>query len=143
MIKTLLKYALYGLAVGSLYLVLGLIVLDLFWHNGFNALMQNFTVNVSGGLAISAAVSVGAIAYEFDRINLGLQITIHATFVLIVALPIAFGLGWFPIDSPTTIGIGVAVWALMSVATWLGFYLFGNHEVKKINKKIKSREGQK
>ena len=140
MIKILLKYTMYGVAVSSLYLLLGLILLNLFWNDGFHAIMGNFAINMLGGLAIGTAASVSGIVHEFDNLNSGLQAVIRTVILLAVAIPIAFGLGWISSVSPVVIAIGIVVWLLMFVAAWLGFYLFGNREVKKINDKIKARD---
>jgi len=108
----------------------------------FYALTQDFTINVLGGLAIGTMASASGVVHEFDNLNSGLQAIIRAVIVLIVALPIAFGLGWISSTSPIAIVVGIAVWLLMFAAAWFGFYLFGNSEVKKINDKIKARDSK-
>jgi len=143
MIKILLRYAVYGLAMGSLYLLAGLILLDSFWYDGFYSFMQNnFTANILGGLGIGIVTSVSGIVHEFDNLNPGLQAVIRAIIVLVVAISIAFGLGWISFLSPTVIVVGVVVCLLLFVVSWFGFYLFGDQEVKKINDEIKARNSK-
>lgn len=142
MIKLLLKYTMYGVAVSSMFILIGLILLDLFWQDGFYSLTQDFAINIIGGLAISTVASMSGIVHEFDNLNSGLQAVIRTAIVLIVALPFALGLGWFSSASPIAIVIGIAAWLLIFAAAWLGFYLFGNLEVKKINAKIKAHDSK-
>jgi len=143
MIKTLLRYAVYGLAIGCLNMIIFLMILDSFWPDTFFVIMQNFTINILSGLAISTISSVGAITYKFDRLNSGLQIAMHIAIILVVVLPIAFIFGWFSSSSPTTIAIVIAVWGLIFSVIWFCFYQFGNSEVKKINNKIKKCDTKK
>ena len=143
MIKDLLKYAVYGISIGCIYLVICLLLLDLFWPTGLYGVMQNFTLQILGGLTVSAVSSGGAVVYKFERLHFGLQIAIHLIIVFAVGLPIAFGLGWFPSGAPVVIVIIILVWLLVFFVTWLGFYLHGNREVKKINDKIKERDSKK
>lgn len=142
MIKTLFKYAVYGVGLGCFLIMVCLLMMDFFWPNMFNAFTQNFAVNVLSGLAISTASSTGAIAYEFDRLNFGLQAVVHIAIVLVVALPIALWFGWFSAGSPAAVAVRVAAWVIVFIAAWFGFYLFGNREVRKINDKIKERDSQ-
>jgi len=138
MIKTLIKYAGYGIVVGCFYFIVGFVLLDLFRPDVLYGIMQDFTLQVLGGLTISAVSFAGAIAYKFDRINLGVQIALHVVIVFVVALPIAVGLDWFSVSSPVSIAISIAVWIVMFFVTWFFIYLHGNHEVKKLNDRIKT-----
>ena len=143
MIKLLFKYAMYGIAVGCFYIVAGLIIVDLFWPDALYTFMQqNFTLSVLSGLVISALSSAGAIIYTFEHINFILQLSIHTITVLTAALAIGFWQGWFFIGSPVSIAAWAGIWLLIFFATWLCFYLWGNHEVNKINKKIKERDSE-
>ena len=141
MIKTLLRYAAYGFAIGCIQLIVALLILDTFRPDVYYIFMQNFTAIALGGLPISTMAFVGAITYKFDRLNFGLQIILHAAIVLAVAVPIAFGYGLFSPDSPTTaVTIGILAWVVLLVLIWLGFYLHDNSKVKKINDKLKQRD---
>jgi len=123
--------------------VAGLILLNLFLPDAFYIFVQsNFTLNVICGLAISAVSFAGAIAYEFDRLHLGFQVAMHVAIVLVVAVPIAFVLDWFVGAPPIAVAIFITVWVVLFFVTWLGFYLYGNREVNKINEKIRERESK-
>ena len=142
MIKILIKYTVYGIGIGCVILMACIIMLDLFWPDAFYTLMQNFAVNILSGLAISTVAYAGAVAYELDRLSFGLQVVLHTAVVLTVALLVAFMFGWFSSGRPIVIAIGFAAWLAVFFAVWLGFYLFGNRELKKINDKIRERDSQ-
>ena len=139
MIKLIIKYLLYGIAWGCLWFVAIGVAMDLFLPEGLQMLMENFTPHAIGSIIIGIGAATTPIVYEFDHIKKWLQVAIHAVVGLGTFFTVGFTQGWLPMESAAAIAFSIVSGIIVFFIIWTGFYLYGKHEAKKINEKIKER----
>jgi hypothetical protein len=139
MIKLIIKYLFNGIAWGSVWFIVIGIIYDTFSPEVMQGLMENFTIHAVGSIIIGIGSATTPIVYEFDRLRRWLQVAIHAGVGLGTYFTVAFTLGWLPMASSAAIVFSVVSGVMVFFAIWTGFYLYGKHEAKKINEKLKER----
>ena len=139
MIKLIMKYLVYGIAWGCLWLVAICVAMDLFFPEVMQMLMENFTLHAIGSIIIGIGSATTPIVYEFDRMRKWLQVAIHAGVGLGTFFTVGFTQGWLPMASSAAIAFSVVSGVIVFFVIWTGFYLYGKHEAEKINEKLKER----
>ena len=137
MIKSITKHLIYGLAGGSLLLVMYIIFLDL--SDGLYAFFDNFTINALGYLVIAVGFSMSAIVYEFERPALWLKISINVFVGFGIFFLVGLNIGIISLESPTWIIISVVIAVIIFFVACFIDYLFSTREAKAINKKLKEQ----
>ena len=138
MIKSIIKHLIYGLAGGSLLLVVYIMFLDL--SGGLYAFFDNFTINALGYLAIAVGFSMSAIVYEFERPALWLKISINVFVGFGIFFLVGLNIGIISLESPTWIVINVAIASVLFIVAYFGDYLYNKREANAINKKLKEED---
>ena len=138
MIKTILKYLLFGAAVGCILFVLDMIRLDLMEANGLQNRLDNFTIYAIGSMAMGTGFGGGAIIYKFEHLALWVQIAINLFVGFVIYFIIGFGIGIISLESPISVILNVFVNSFIFIVLLaLVSFLFSVREAKVINKKLK------
>lgn len=135
-IRIIIKQLLYGLAGGSLALVMIIMFWDLTGYDGLYAFFDKFTVLTLRALAIAIGFSISGIVYYFERPALWLKVS----FNLFVGLGVMYFVGFIPLESPINIIINVTIAVVLLVISFLVDYLLSGREAKKINAKLREHE---
>jgi len=137
MIKSIIKHLIYGLAGGSLLLVIYIMLMDLSDADGLYAFFDNFTVNALGFLAIAVGFSMSAIVYDFERPALWLKISINVFVGFGIFFIVGIYIGIISLESPTWILVSVVIAVIIFFVAYFTDYLFSKREAKAINKKLR------
>jgi len=136
--KLIGSYLIFGATWGCVIFVMTFILAD-FMSDGA-LVIDNFTANAVGAMVTGAAFCVSSLVYKIDSIVLWLKVVINVLVGFGVFLPIAFGLGWISIESPSGIIIFVAIVVILFVAIAFGDYLINGRDAKKINAKLRKQD---
>jgi len=143
MSKRIAKYLLFGIAWGCTWFVVILTALDLLNPvYGLSFPAGSFTTHALGSMATGIAAATTSIIYTIDRLRTWQQAAIHIVIGLGIFFPIAFSLGWLPAGSTTAIILSVVGTILFFWLIWSGFYFHDKIEAKRLNKKLKERDGE-
>ena len=137
MIKSIMKHLIYGLAGGSLLLVIYIILMDLSHAGGLYAFFDNFTINALGFLAIAVGFSMSAIIYDFERPALWQKISLNVLVGFGIFFLVGFYIGIISIQSPIWIVVSVVIAFILFFIAYFIDYLFSKREARAINKKLR------
>jgi SAM-dependent methyltransferase len=141
--KLMAEYLFRGVTWGCFWLVVVCVILEFTNPDALQGLVESFTLHALGSVAVGIGSATTPIVYEIDRLRRWQQVLIHAVVGLGVFFSVAFGLGWLPSGSLAAVMFSVAGGFFVFFVIWLGFYFYSRFEVKKINDRIKAKQGGK
>ena len=139
MIKSIIKYSVYGAKWGCVIFVMMGIFVDVMSGGGLTSI-DNFAANAIGAMVVGAGFSVSSLAYKAKSLVLWLKVVINVLVGFGIFFPIAFRLDWISVESPRGIVIFVAIVVIGFISFAFGDYLINGRDAKAINEKIKERE---
>lgn len=93
--------------------------------------------NALGMMLAGWFFSVSSLYFEIETFELPMQTTLHFITVTALYFILAFGIGWFPVDTKsvlTAIAIFLAVYAVI----WISFYFYFKNQSRKLNEELKN-----
>jgi hypothetical protein len=133
-----MKYVVRGITWGCTFL--SVICMIGVWQNGAQWFLNSPKSYPMQGFA-SMLVGIGWIlptmVYESKKLSRPIQILIHMTVGFTVYFPVAFYMGWIPLEGGTPqILLEVLLALLISLAIWFCFYLYYRKEARDMNRKL-------
>ena len=140
--KQVIIYTLRGIVMGcTIFIIIG-IAFDIAYNGSFNMNSWYFTKMAVGSMITGIAFNLPALVYKTEKLSIGLKILIHMGIGLATYIGVAFYVGWIPVQAGAWMAaIAVASAILVSFIVWAGFYFYYKNEAKKINAKIKEKQG--
>ena len=95
-----------------------------------------------GSMVTGIAFYVPALVYQNEKLSKGLQVLIHMGIGLVTYISVGLYVGWIPLQAGAWAITGTIVSAVVvSFLIWFGFYLYYRLEAKRINAKLKEKQG--
>lgn len=140
--KKIVIYTLRGIAMGCTVFTILNIAFDIAFKGSFHMESWYYTKMAVGAMITGIAFGVPTLVYQSDKLSKGLKVLIHMGIGLVTYLCVGFYVGWIPIEAGAWI-VAIAVISVIAVSfmIWTGFYLYYKNEAKKINAKIKEKQG--
>lgn len=136
--RNIVNYTFFGILWGCLVnSVINAIGSSAVGNSWFDMMTHGYGVNLLSGIAVGIGWTLPALVYKNEKLPLGVQTFIHLTVGFSINIPLAFVMGWVPVE----LGRGVALTSLLimfvfAVVVWLCFYFYCRHEAKRINQRI-------
>ena len=129
-----------GIAWGCMVFV----VVSLIFMIGFNSEVISKALYIKYAIA-SMIVGVGftlpSIVYDKENLSLFLKGCIHMGIGFIIYFPVAYFVGWLPVELGIFAIIFTMIFMLIaSLIIWIGFYFYHKDEARKINKIIQAQQ---
>ena len=101
-----------------------------------------FTKMAIGSMITGIAFYVPSLVYQNEKLSKGLQVFIHMGIGLVTYISVGLYVGWIPLQAGAWAITGTIVIAVVvSFLIWFGFYLYYRQEAKRINAKLKEKQG--
>ena len=101
-----------------------------------------YTKMAIGSMITGIAFYVPSLVYQNEKLSKGLQVFIHMGIGLVTYISVGLYVGWIPLQAGAWAIIGTIVIAVVvSFLIWFGFYLYYRQEAKRINAKLKEKQG--
>ena len=95
-----------------------------------------------GSMITGIAFYVPALVYQNEKLSKGLQVLIHMGIGLLTYISVGCYVGWIPLQAGAWAIVGTIVSAVViSFLIWFGFYLYYKQEARRINAKLKEKQG--
>lgn len=141
MAKNLLKYILFGIVWGWMFLVLTYLIFDLLGMTAVTAqLNETFRWQALGSALVGMGFATPSIVYLSDRLRLWQQLLIHISIGMPVYLAVALWLGWMPRQSVGAVVAFVLLALVFFFLIWSGFFLYNRREARKMNERLRQME---
>lgn len=142
-VRLVLKYLLRGIAWGCAFFVF--FCLFVFYWQGKEfliSIVEHFPRHAAGTMLVGIGYGSMAILYEWEGPSLLIKAAIHFFVGTGVFFFTAVSLEWIPLHSmrPEYILLEIFVSCVTFVVIWLGFYLLGCREARKINGRLQELE---
>lgn len=132
--RKIIRYAVIGLLIGSLtYLVI------LLFMGSSTVVTQK---HIGSILVMSAGIGIVSMIFEYDQLNMVLEVVIHFIITLALVVLMCGYNGWLPELSVQGL-LSFLGFVVIYVAIWLGLYLVQLADMKRVNRQIKLRKNKK
>ena len=136
--KKIILYILRGIGLGCVFFTLSGIIFDIIFKGSFLLNHWYYTKMAIGSMITGIAFYVPSLVYQNEKLSKGLQVFIHMGIGLVTYIYV----GWIPLQAGAWAIIGTIVIAVVvSFLIWFGFYLYYRQEAKRINAKLKEKQG--
>ena len=133
--KKIILYILRGIGLGCVFFTLSGIIFDIIFKGSFLLDHWYYTKMAIGSM-------VPALVYQNEKFSKGLQVLIHMGIGLVTYISVGLYVGWIPLQAGAWAITGTIVSAVVvSFLIWFGFYLYYRLEAKRINAKLKEKQG--
>ena len=124
-----------------LYILRG-IIFDIIFKGSFLLNHWYYTKMAIGSMITGIAFYVPSLVYQNEKLSKGLQVFIHMGIGLITYISVGLYVGWIPLQAGAWAIAGtIVIAAVVSFLIWFGFYLYYRQEAKRINAKLKEKQG--
>lgn len=140
--KKIILYILRGIGLGCVFFTLSSIIFDIIFKGSFLLNHWYYTKMAIGSMITGIAFYVPSLVYQNEKLSKGLQVFIHMGIGLITYISVGLYVGWIPLQAGAWAIAGTIVIAVVvSFLIWFGFYLYYRQEAKRINAKLKEKQG--
>lgn len=142
MMKKIMLYILRGIGMGCAFFTLSGIIFDIIFKGSFLLDHWYYTKMTIGSMITGVAFYVPALVYQNEKLSKGLQVLIHIGIGLLTYISVGCYVGWIPLQAGAWAVVGAIVSVVaISFLIWFGFYLYYKKEAKRINAKLKEKQG--
>ena len=140
--KKIILYILRGIGMGCVFFTLSGIIFDVIFKGNFLLDHWYYTKMAIGSMITGIAFFVPAFVYQTEELSKGLQVLIHMGIGLLTYISVGCYVGWIPLQAGAWAIVGTIVSAVViSFLIWFGFYLYYKQEARRINAKLKEKQG--
>lgn len=118
----------------------GICLIIAFINGKISFTANEFLIQLIASSIVGIAFTLPTIVYKSESLSQGIKILIHLGIGFIVYFPIAFLLGWIPIEKgilPVILSIAIVV--TVTFVIYFFFWLYYKNEAKEINRKIEEK----
>lgn len=138
---TITKYLFRGIAWGCTFFVF--FCLGAYFWQGKDFLLnilEYYPKHAIGSILVGIGYGSTPVVYQWKRPSLAAKALIHFFVGTSVFFWVASYLAWIPLSAKRYIILELLVSCVTFTAVWMGFYLFGCKEAKKINDRLQELE---
>ena len=140
--KKIILYILREIGLGCVFFTLSGIIFDIIFKGSFLLNHWYYTKMAIGSMITGIAFYVPSLVYQNEKLSKGLQVFIHMGIGLVTYISVGLYVGWIPLQAGAWAITGTIVIAVVvSFLIWFGFYLYYRQEAKRINAKLKEKQG--
>ena len=137
--KKIILYILRGIGLGCVFFTLSGIIFDIIFKGSFLLNHWYYTKMAIGSMITGIAFYVPSLVYQNEKLS---KVFIHMGIGLVTYISVGLYVGWIPLQAGAWAIIGTIVIAVVvSFLIWFGFYLYYRQEAKRINAKLKEKQG--
>ena len=139
--KKIILYILRGIGLGCVFFTLSGIIFDIIFKGSFLLNHWYYTKMAIGSMITGIAFYVPSLVYQNEKLSKGLQVFIHMGIGLVTYISVGLYVGWIPLQGAWAIIGTIVIAVVVSFLIWFGFYLYYRQEAKRINAKLKEKQG--
>lgn len=120
MIFEIIKRSMIGIAAGGIFTFIALTIMK-FKH--IEGTVSEVWMHMLASFILGIYYSLSSFIYEYDGWSPLKKTVIHFSLSIVVYFFIAIPTGWIPLH-PLSITIGIAIFILVYVLFWIGYFLY-------------------
>lgn len=140
--KKITLHILRGIGLGCVFFTFTGIIFDIIFKGSFLLDHWYYTKMAIGSMITGIAFYVPSLVYQNEKLSKGLQVFIHMGIGLLTYISVGFYVGWIPLQAGGwVVAVAIVSAVVISFLIWFGFYLYYRLEAKRINEKLKEKQG--
>ncbi len=120
--------------------IISMVGYSMMGNDWFLSASKGFNQQIIASMIIGMGWSLPSLIYQNEKLSFIQQWIFHMLVGVIVYIPIAFYMEWFPKGNIFAIIISMGISLVCSLIIWFCFYLYYKNEAKVINKKIQDKK---
>ncbi|MEE0252357.1 MAG: DUF3021 domain-containing protein [Acutalibacteraceae bacterium] len=140
--KKITLHILRGIGLGCVFFTFTGIIFDIIFKGSFLLDHWYYTKMAIGSMITGIAFYVPSLVYQNEKLSKGLQVFIHMGIGLLTYISVGLYVGWIPLQAGGwVVAVAIVSAVVISFLIWFGFYLYYRLEAKRINEKLKEKQG--
>ena len=140
MVKLILKYLLFGIAVGCFFFIGNIIFLDLMGSDRLQVFFDNFTSHAIGFMIVGVGFFGGSFLYEIENLKFSSKVIIHITLGISLFIIVGFINSWISLENRSDLIINIIANVAILLAVWTALYIQDRKEIQRVNRALKERD---